>query len=456
MATWLFCGCIVLVTFVLSAEAKQYSFEVHTHSEWGNNGGSSDTIYWRLCHDTNGNDCGLFQRNIWRKNGKTYSETYKVQQDLGTIKRVDIVNEGIDVLGLDWIKVDGKQYKCPYRGCVVGYYGSSKGCGVRTVYTTNNDWGNNQQNIGCPYNNLDVTYAPTRQPTVQLTDAPTKSPSVDPTNSPTTNSPTRAPTKSHVHLIERIEGSKLKWHGLIFCLFLVLSILAIFEANCCRKNDYFEFCALFKGMIGVLHVVTDVLFASLITARYRHDKSTWNLVFTVIAWTTIVLPTIFSFGQLCRMVHGEWTQKEGVRQWIIRYSHRLYILSFVCGNAFAAIGLVNSNAFRLKIFSMGLQQRDLSEFNIRILISVVIFEVIFFSFCVLSIFHFVCDHKSYSETDVIATNSALRPYHNWFCKFGIYCKLKIGPMKIQQSVLPNLKLLFWPMHLVHWYNGALV
>ena len=388
MATWLLRGCIVLIVFVLSLEAKQYSFEVHTDGGFIglNNGGSLDTIYWRLCRDSDGNNCGLFQHNIWSKGGQTYSETYTVQQDLGNIERVDIVDKGKDMLGLNWIKVNGKQYICPdIDGCWVGYDGSSsKGCDVRTVYTTTNNWGHFQKSDDCPYD-LDETYAPTPKPT-QPTNAPTDSPSVAPTNSPS-NSPTRTPTKSPIHLIEKIEESKLKWHGLTFCLFVVLSILAIFDAYCYRKNDYFKSSALLKGLIGVLHVVTDVLFASLITVRYHHDKSTWNLVFTVVAWTSNILPILLSLCQLSRMIQGEWSQKEGVRQWILRNSHVLYILSFICGNAFAAIGLVNSNAFRLKIFSMGLNQRDLSNFNIQSLISVVIFEVLYVSFCALSIFN---------------------------------------------------------------------
>merc|ERR1719361_103633 len=72
----------------------------------------------------------------------------------------------------------------------------------------------------------------------------------------------------------------------------------------------------------------------------------------------------------------KWSKKQGVKQWLLRYSWVLYVLSFCCGNSFAALGMVNSHAFRLKIFSMGLSQRDLNKFNLQSLISVVICETI--------------------------------------------------------------------------------
>lgn len=382
MATRIAQGFIWSIVLAWSSQPTQYSVKVHTDQGFFgmDSGGSKDWIYWRLCHDPNPDIayCGVFQRSKWSKGGQTYSESYKVPQTLGNVTHVDIVNTGNDGLSLDWIEVDG--YECSassyYDQYWLVYKGTfSTGCGVITYHCGIVSTDPNYQSYDvCPYN-LDKTYTPTTTPT-KLTIAPTRA-MEDPTNSPSvapTGSPTNSP--SRISFIAKIEEHKLQWHAIVFSSFAVVIVLAVFDAYCYRQNDYFKLNAFVKGLAGVLHVLTDLIFAWLITDKYHRDKSLWNSVFAIVAWITNILPVTLSVVQLCRMIQGDWSKREGVRQWLLQNSYILYILSVCCGNSFTAVGLVNCNAFRLKMFSMGLQRRDLSKFRSQRLSSVVIFEVL--------------------------------------------------------------------------------
>lgn len=127
----------VLIFDLNRAEKYEYSFQVHTHEGWtGSSGGSNDIIYWRLCHDAAGTECGIFQRSKWVHSGHTYSATYTVPWDLATVNRVDIVNEGDDGLRLDWIKVNEKQHEIK-GGFWIDYVDKSyKGCAVLSIDLT--------------------------------------------------------------------------------------------------------------------------------------------------------------------------------------------------------------------------------------------------------------------------------------------------------------------------------
>ena len=170
----------------------------------------------------------------------------------------------------DWIRVEGKQCKIGN-----GYYHtlrysgeSSRGCYVLTVDTTKNaasahticTW-SGRQHDNCPlWDILNHTYSPT-------------------------SSPTKAPTTFH-SMLDDIEDHKWMIHIVTLSVPGFICILAIIDAYYCRKNDYFNIGALFKGILGILHICTDILFAILITNKYFNDPILWNLVCAVVAWVT--------------------------------------------------------------------------------------------------------------------------------------------------------------------------
>lgn len=188
MLPWLFCGAVSII-HVMNAEAREHLLEIHTYSDLLSNGGTKDTIHWRLCHDTSGTHCGVFQHSKWSRGNEMYLETYKVPYDLHTIERIDIVNEGKDELQFVWLAVDGKTVissfplepdlssSIPSESFMEGETiipfsvsysgGSSQGCGVFTVHTTKGDdifqFLRSDSYDNCPYK-LYETYAPTPTP----------------------------------------------------------------------------------------------------------------------------------------------------------------------------------------------------------------------------------------------------------------------------------------------------
>merc|ERR1719361_506034 len=93
-----------------------------------------------------------------------------------------------------------------------------------------------------------------------------------------------------------------------------------------------------------------------------------------ISWITVALPILMSLLQLIGKSTGEWDRNESVKHWILRHSFTLYLLPFLSGSAFNAIAIVNSNAFQLDVFSMGLSKREMHKFRLQRIWSVVLLE----------------------------------------------------------------------------------
>ena len=114
------------------ASKYTYSFKVHLTDSWFNvyGDGSEDDIYWRMCSAAG---CGIFYHDIWNTDGATYSHTYEVPYNLGTITYVEIVHTGDDMLGIDWVEIEGTYYNPnTWDGISTIEYtgGSSTGCDI--------------------------------------------------------------------------------------------------------------------------------------------------------------------------------------------------------------------------------------------------------------------------------------------------------------------------------------
>ena len=58
-----------------------------------------------------------------------------------------------------------------------------------------------------------------------------------------------------------------------------------------------------------------------------------------------------------------------------KYPYIPYILPFFCGSAFVTIAILNSNAFQLAVFSMGLPIVEIDKFNAQRVWTIIILEV---------------------------------------------------------------------------------
>ena len=92
---------------------------------------------------------------------------------------------------------------------------------------------------------------------------------------------------------------------------------------------------------------------------------------------TIILPLICNFMQLNNDIK-EWISdvysKHTVQSWMRSYVQLLYILTILCGSAFAAVDICNSNLFHFRMFNMGLNKRQRAIFHNQRILSTVLAE----------------------------------------------------------------------------------
>ena len=91
----------------------------------------------------------------------------------------------------------------------------------------------------------------------------------------------------------------------------------------------------------------------------------------------IILPLICNLVQLQHEIHKWMTDvysKHTVQAWMRSYLRRLYMISFLCGSAFAAINICNSNVFHFSMFNMGLNRRQRAIFKNERVLSTVLLE----------------------------------------------------------------------------------
>lgn len=172
------------------------------------------------------------------------------------------------------------------------------------------------------------------------------------------------------------EASNLVWtvNSGVIIAFTTFNGIAFLDAKKVRPNDYFQSGAILKAMFGVLDVVSDFIFSLTVTEKHFADN-TVPFFIPVICWSTITVPVLLSLLQLTRRSRTIWLEEDVTLQWMTRFSFILYILPFCCGSAFVAVALLNSNAFRLGVFSMGLSRAELSRFSMQKVWSIILFEV---------------------------------------------------------------------------------
>lgn len=105
------------------------------------------------------------------------------------------------------------------------------------------------------------------------------------------------------------------------------------------------------------------------------DAKQWMLF--VVGMLFIFVPWTMNLLQLFRE-QKKWTEdpltKEKVSGWLVDWSIVLIVAVVISGNSFGAVELANSNLFAMDLFSMGLNPRNLKEFQAQRLFSSVMLE----------------------------------------------------------------------------------
>jgi hypothetical protein len=223
-----------------------------------------------------------------------------------------------------------------------------------------------------------VTNPPTMEPTPN-TASPSVSPTM-PTLEPTT--PTAEPTLSPTNAARTfadVVGFPVQWvYGIMITPLVLFGISAFVDAKWLRPNDYFEPSYLVHGCLSILDLFSDIVFAVALSYRY-HDLAVsvipWYL--PVAAWLSIGIPIFVDALLLGRKTcygKAKWTGDTMVQNWLKNYSSILYLLSFITGTSLAAVAVLNSAAFQMRLFNMGLTKATLKKYNKQKLWTVVILE----------------------------------------------------------------------------------
>ena len=165
-------------------------------------------------------------------------------------------------------------------------------------------------------------------------------------------------------------------YGIILGAVFLFLLISLIDAWYIRINDYFDYGCIIKALLGFLDFLSDLLFAVQLTMYCLNDDvKVIESVMTIASYCFIIFPMMFSFGQLLRQNDKEWIHVVHLRNWMRSYSHVIYIISVFSGSAFNAVSLVNCEALKLEVFSMGLSKRQRLQFNAGRLWSVVACEV---------------------------------------------------------------------------------
>ena len=118
---------------------------------------------------------------------------------------------------------------------------------------------------------------------------------------------------------------------------------------------------------------------------------------------TIVLPLIYNVIQLNNEIK-EWISdvysKHTIQSWMRSYVKLLYLITILSGCAFTAVDICNSNLFHLRMFNMGLNQRQRALFHNQRILSTVLCENI--PQVILQLIYLILIVESFSVITVVA------------------------------------------------------
>ena len=153
----------------------------------------------------------------------------------------------------------------------------------------------------------------------------------------------------------------------------------------------------------VLICVDCVFVAHIYLDNDEHLSFIETLVLFSFGVLTIVLPLIYNLFQLNKEIK-RWIRdvnsKHTVQSWMRSYVQLLYIITILCGSAFAAVDICNSNLFHLRMFNMGLNKRQRAMFQNQRILSTVLCENV--PQLILQLIYLISIAESFSLVTIIA------------------------------------------------------
>eukprot|EP01084_Bolivina_argentea_P318693 552760_1 len=163
---------------------------------------------------------------------------------------------------------------------------------------------------------------------------------------------TTIPIMIHITEVEARQDLETKFHIFLYSLaslFIILSFVGLVHAKYIHQNDFFRISLIFNVGLQIADMCSDCFFV--INLRtHIHETGDVYFIVVVISIFLIVMPVIFSIGQLWHHLNKYWTKNNRINMWITQYSKYLYLLSFLTGSSFSSVYLLNCNFCTLSIF----------------------------------------------------------------------------------------------------------
>eukprot|EP01084_Bolivina_argentea_P149327 260866_1 len=157
-------------------------------------------------------------------------------------------------------------------------------------------------------------------------------------------------------------------YGIMF-ICLITAFIGWIHAKC-NGYDCVNIMAVIIYGIYVLDFYADVIWST-------HLFGEGYVWLSIASAACVVLPLLIQFVTLL-IYQEQWIKdkllREKVSGWLMLWSRKLLLFSFVSGSTYGAIELLNSNIFAKPFFSMGLTKKHLSQFNSKRLLTNIILE----------------------------------------------------------------------------------
>eukprot|EP01084_Bolivina_argentea_P269735 458490_1 len=219
------------------------------------------------------------------------------------------------------------------------------------------------------------TDTPTINPTMEpITIFPATSPTIDPTYITSTELTidfTQNPKgKDATNAVKSLEFVFQRTLFIFIGLFICIAIIGFIDAKCFRINDFYHISCIGQATIQVLDMLSDCFLSVEISLQ---TNNTFKIAL-VISIIFIVIPALLSLFQVYYYSRKHWSNDNQIREWLLKYSKMLYLVTIFTGSSFTAIDIMNSNILGLYFFEMGLNNKQIISFKTQRIYSVVMFE----------------------------------------------------------------------------------
>ena len=159
--------------------------------------------------------------------------------------------------------------------------------------------------------------------------------------------------------------------------FLFIIATSWIDAKFIRKNDFYQIGPLFGALFHVLDTYTDIFFALQCVAHPYFELGSFKsslFIILLLSVIFIIVPMAVTLYQLYDVSSKKWSKNDELRGYLSGHLYSLYMVSIICGSAFAGIKLFRSRLFNLSVFDIPLSKQQSLHFETKKVYSTILLE----------------------------------------------------------------------------------